>query len=37
MLGQIVKHKFLGFRGVIYDIDPELIILRSGIKVFRKT
>ena len=21
--GQIVKHKFLGFRGVIFDIDPE--------------
>ena len=23
MLGQIVKHKFLRFRGVIFDIDPE--------------
>ena len=23
MLGQIVKHRFLGFRGVIFDIDPE--------------
>ena len=23
MLGQIVKHKFLGFRGVIFDVDPE--------------
>ena len=21
--GQIVKHRFLGFRGVIFDIDPE--------------
>ena len=23
ILGQIVKHRFLGFRGVIFDIDPE--------------
>ena len=23
MLGQIVKHRFLGFWGVIFDIDPE--------------
>ncbi len=23
MLGQVVKHRFLGFRGVIFDIDPE--------------
>jgi len=22
-LGQVVKHKFLDFRGVIYDVDPE--------------
>ena len=22
-LGHIVKHKFLGFRGVIFDIDPK--------------
>ena len=23
MLGQVVKHKYLGFRGVIFDVDPE--------------
>lgn len=23
ILGQIVQHRFLGFRGVIFDIDPE--------------
>ena len=23
-LGQVVKHKYLDFRGVIYDVDPEL-------------
>ena len=22
-LGQVVKHKYLDFRGVIYDVDPE--------------
>ena len=22
-IGQVVKHKFLDFRGVIYDVDPE--------------
>ena len=31
MLGQIVKHKFLRFRGVIFDIDQNLIIPRNGI------
>lgn len=23
VLGQVVKHKFLDFRGVIYDVDPK--------------
>ena len=22
-IGQVVKHKFLDFRGVIFDVDPE--------------
>ena len=22
-IGQVVKHKYLDFRGVIYDVDPE--------------
>ena len=35
-IGDIVKHKHFDFRGVIYDVDFELIILKNGINQFQK-
>ena len=29
-IGQIVKHKYLDFRGVIYDVDPEFLEAKQG-------
>ena len=36
-IGDIVKHKHFEFRGVIYDVTLNLIILRNGISLFLKT
>ena len=36
-IGNVVKHKFLNFRGVIFDLDPILITPKNGITRFQKT
>ena len=30
-IGEVVKHRHFDFRGVIYDVDLNLIIQRNGI------
>ena len=35
-IGDIVKHKHFEFRGVIYDVDLNLIILKNGINLFQR-
>ena len=35
-IGEIVKHRHFDFRGVIYDVDLNLIILKSGINQYLK-
>jgi len=35
-IGDIVKHKHFEFRGVIYDVDLNLIILKNGISQSQK-
>ena len=34
-IGQVVRHKFLDFRGVIFDVDPEFNNTENGIKAFQ--
>jgi len=33
-IGQVVRHKYLDFRGVIFDVDPEFNTPKSGTKAF---
>ena len=35
-IGEVVKHRHFDFRGVIYDVDSNLIIPKSGINQFLK-
>ena len=35
-IGDIVKHKHFEFRGVIYDVDLNLIIQKNGISLSLK-
>ena len=35
-IGEVVKHRHFDFRGVIYDVDLNLIILRNGINQYLK-
>ena len=35
-IGDVVKHKHFDFRGIIYDVDLNLVILKNGMNQFQK-